>query len=303
MFEALASNDVASLECFFGGNVDPDRMVRECPRGWTHFGKLPMPALSCSIALNTHNITRYLIESGADTNKEDGAGFRPSHYAVFSGDIGVMQFLLEHGCDFSLGALNESQPIHVAAKFKSPEVIEWLLANGARVNARDCFGCTPLLVACENDDEWNVRCLIERGADPLARDKAGNTALHVALMRHRFVVARLLMAMDRISIDCANFDGITFLMIASKLGEFDLFRFLISKGANPTMVSSSGRNVLHYAVKHCHVDIVLFILETKMVDPGMHDKKVCFVFIITLHFILLLVAGLWSCFSLFMCTI
>ena len=284
MFQAVASNDVASFEAFFGGNLDPDWTVRECPPGWTHFGKMPMPLLSCAIALKCHNITRYLIENGADPNKEDDLGFRPSHYAVFAGDIELMQFLLENNCDFNLAARNESKPIHVAAKYGNPVIIEWLLDHGAHVNDRDCFGFTPLLTACENEDDSNLRCLLARRADPTAKDQNGNTALHVSLMKRRFVVARVVMSMNVISLNCANFKGVTFLMLACKLGEFDLFQFLLSQGANPTLVSSSGRTVLHYAVKHNSVDIVRFILESKMVDPCLHDKKVCFSFIIILLF-------------------
>lgn len=89
-------------------------------------------------------VTRMLLEAGANVNAADGDGFTAL--------MGAVRYGLEEG-------------------------VKILVDAGADVNARTNRGRTVLMEAAFNGWGETARFLIERGADVHARDKNGNTAL------------------------------------------------------------------------------------------------------------------------------
>ena len=57
------------------------------------------------------SLIKYLIEIGADVNKEDSSGFTPLMYAcLYAGSNDIIEYLLEHGADVNHISKNGTTP-------------------------------------------------------------------------------------------------------------------------------------------------------------------------------------------------
>ncbi|AXQ31288.1 ankyrin repeat domain-containing protein [Solimonas sp. K1W22B-7] len=96
-------------------------------------------------------VIKLLLNSGANPNLADQAGWTPLIHAVYSG--------------------------------ADPDLLGLLLDAGADVNGRNDRGITALYLASVGGREEQVRYLLSRGADPALASKAGYTALKIAQLK------------------------------------------------------------------------------------------------------------------------
>ncbi|PFX12442.1 Ankyrin repeat domain-containing protein 17, partial [Stylophora pistillata] len=107
-------------------------------------------------------IFRWLIENGADLNKE---GWNtPLTAAVENGHTHIVRLLIENGANFN--KRRWSTVLTAAAKNGYTDIVRLLIENGADVNEGGWI-CknSPLTAAAENGHTDIVRWLIENGAD------------------------------------------------------------------------------------------------------------------------------------------
>lgn len=98
------------------------------------------------------DLTRWLVESGADLAAEDTYGETPLH-ARSRGRMGRIQILLDLGADVHHGEKRQGTPLHAAAVTCDFKTAKLLLRHGARVDALNRDGETPLaraLARCSN---------------------------------------------------------------------------------------------------------------------------------------------------------
>jgi Ankyrin repeats (3 copies) len=148
MLTALTKGDVASAKAEFGDTVDPNFTFAD-----------QKTLISASAAIGNVEITRYLLEIGADPKKGDKRGMTPLHYAALYG---------------------------------RDTVIAVLIKAGASVNARDSTGLTPLHCAATGDSESTVQVLMENGADPQLKDRFGSNPEKTASLNDKPNLASLI---------------------------------------------------------------------------------------------------------------
>jgi ankyrin repeat protein len=124
-------------------------------------------------------VARVFLEHGADVKTQDMDMVTPLHVASSRGQLtaAVARVLLEHGADAKAQNKNKQTPLHLA---RGEEVAQFLLRYGAHANALDIKGRTPLHVASEHECLSVVRVLLEHGVDVNARDARGATPLGLA---------------------------------------------------------------------------------------------------------------------------
>ena len=173
------------------------------------------------------DVTRLLIERGADLELADGNGVTPLINAIVNASI-----------------------VRRAGKTDHLKIAHTLLDAGANVNAMDWYGQTPLWAAVDirnlelgrEDNDRNVRgeafALIERllqsGADPNARTREFPH-------ERRFVVEVVG------SVAWVDLTGQTPFLRAAAAGDLDVMHLLLRHGANPNIPTYAGTTPLMVA--------------------------------------------------------
>ncbi len=170
-------------------------------------------------------LTRLLIEAGADIEQADGNGVTP---------------LLNSVLNATVETLDRPEAQHIA-------VAHYLLERGANVNAGDWYGETPLWAALvlrnldvNGADKNNgidrvaaldlMRTLLEKGADPNARTKEQQP-------EHRFVT--------RLGdLSWVDFTGQTPFLRAALAGDVTAMHLLLDHGADPNIATDAGTTPL-----------------------------------------------------------
>ncbi|RMZ70703.1 Ankyrin repeat-containing domain [Pyrenophora seminiperda CCB06] len=155
---------------------------KECLRtlldyGWDINRRIRCTASLLCLASDDENLTRWLIDNGADVNARSVLDEPPLAVAITSGSINVAHLLLLQGTDITHGNL-----LHCAAErnnqSEGAELAEILVRKGAAVNAyrhdnhvarpfRGMFKShTPLQAACFRKNIPVARVLLRYGADP-----------------------------------------------------------------------------------------------------------------------------------------
>ncbi|XP_070579659.1 transient receptor potential cation channel subfamily A member 1-like [Ptychodera flava] len=199
----------------------------------------------------------------------------PSHVAVETGNIKILNLLIKGNASISIRDYNEQAPIHLAAKKGRFECIEALAVVDVRhINDDDGDGCTPLLLASQAGHLKVVNHLLKVGADIGSRDENRRTALALAAAGgHVDVVATLLK--NHADIDATDKNRNTALHLSAANGHDEVTSYLIDEGANPLMKNSKGENCLDIATENQEDVTATVIINSKKWQDiiSQHDDK------------------------------
>lgn len=94
----------------------------------------------------------------------------------------MTRLLLEAGADPNARSKDLNAPIHYAAKNGSVGILDVLLQHNADIESRDAFGATPLMIAAESSSSAGMEFLLARQADPDTTSLNGSNIIHYAVM-------------------------------------------------------------------------------------------------------------------------
>lgn len=215
-------------------------------------------------------MTRLLIEAGAETERRDHNGERALQWAAgqsflnpFRDNAECARLLLQAGSPVDSGAdrYGSSPLIDVNRYGSDAAMVRHLLAAGADPNRADQSGETALYGAAGTaGGEESVRLLLQAGADPNVRvSHLGQTPLHRAALYGATETIRLLAAAGA-QIEARQAEGETPLFVAAGRGLADGVDMLLSLGADidaraasgltPVLAAITGR----YAAAGSHAD-------------------------------------------------
>ena len=205
-----------------------------------------------------------LLAAGADPNAANRYGMTPQHLAAVNGDAEILRALLEAGADPNAVLPEGETVLLTAARTGSPEAVEILLEHGAGIDARErWYGETALIWAAAENHGDAVRVLIAHGADPDLRSapqawpqrRLGQSLLPLGEWPALFYAARenaldagIALLEGGASLDLADPDGATALVVAIINAHYDFAALLLQHGADPNVVDSSGMGALYAAV-------------------------------------------------------
>lgn len=122
-------------------------------------------------------------------------------------------------------------------------IAKLLIDRGADINAMDGRGWTALHYAAYGDRQDVLSILIEHGADVDSKSATGETALHLA---SRKAVAEILL-INGADVDARVLGGHTPLHDAAGRARRRLVSTMLQYGANPDLVTDSGRKAADYS--------------------------------------------------------
>jgi ankyrin repeat protein len=242
---------------------------------------------------NTASVS-VLLKSAAngELNSPSRDGMTPLLWAAQANDVEVSRLLLESGADANLGNRYGITPLWLAATNRSPSLMTALLEHGADASAALPHGETPLMAAARSGDAESIRLLLEAGADPNAKEASlGETALMWAAAEDHAEAIRVLVAgganpnLASSALDLAPMNWLQIGMVSTVLpvGGWPPLLFaarenaragalaLIEAGADPDIRDPDGLTAMNVAVMNQHYDLAVALLEAGA-DPDVADR-------------------------------
>ena len=211
----------------------------------------------------------------AQINAGDSLGRTPLHWAALNGDCLGVKTLLRYGADPNAVDHRHFPPLHPATMRSSLSCVESLLAAGADVSARDNYGGQAIHTACR----WQINraiidVLINAGALVQSEDNQSDTPLYFAVAGDRYDNAAFLLQKGA-DINHRNRDGQPALFEALLQHNHAILELLLSKGADYTIVDTSGIDILQYTAIYADIESTQILLRTGLrgLDSGRKDRK------------------------------
>jgi len=265
--------------------------------------------LHSAVAAGHSQVTKKLIEAGADINAKNNDGNSSIMLAVevdndkfidfladeFCADVGaasnghtalyraawlgnavIVSVLLKRGCDVNQQNLEGWSPLHAAADRGHKEVVELLVETfKANVNLQNKQGTTPLYHACEHGRYEVAKYLIEHGADVNLGAKHGWRPIHISVSSSK--LTKLLLDTGKVDLTptIANMNDYTALHMAVSIPHPSMhsIQFLLDAHASQKAQNSNGQTPLHLAVYRAHMDCVKALCEHPDNKPDFKQKN------------------------------
>ncbi len=229
---------------------------------------------------NNATVALAAIEDGVDVNARSPDGTTPLHWAVYNGNLALVERLIAAGADVSAANEFGSTPLAEAATVGNAEVIEALLTGGAAVDAPGADGQTALMVVARSGNAAAAEALIAHGANVNARELwREQTALMWAAAQSQPAMVALLIEHGA-EVDARSvvnewprqvtgeprrmyrpFGGLTPLLFATREGCLECVRALVEAGANVDLPDPKGVTPLFLAIDNFHFDTAKLLIE------------------------------------------
>ena len=109
-----------------------------------------------------------------------------------------------------------------------------------------------------------------------AKDSFGDTCLHKASAYDHEMIVKEILKQKKIDIDAVNDNNETCLFLAARFGSYNIFKFLIEKGADYLILDKDDNTILHAAAMSKHNDssaIAMFIIN-KFIKEMTNDNGI-----------------------------
>lgn len=206
----------------------------------------------------TTETLKYVIESlHCDVNATNLQGRTPLHEAVTHNYAECCELLLQCGADDSIQSATLSTAFHTAAACGSVECMEVLLQHSEdplqKVNELD-WNRSSALHKCAFDGDVRVsRWLVERSAIVDAKDNMDVTPLLVAVKMGQHDVAKYLIDQGA-NVNKADYQGNCCVHFCATRCDPTMLKILLDAGANPHAQNAELNNPLHVAALHQRAD-------------------------------------------------
>lgn len=258
LLQLASEGETQSALGLVGGNTDVNQSQAD---GTT--------VLHYAIYYNDVALAKRLIEQGADVKAANSYGATPLSEAAIAGNTEIIAALLEAGADADERGKDDQTALMIIARTPNVEAAKVLVDAAADVNVKEKWrGQTALMWAAAQNQPAMVDFLIAEGADVDAQSLPNNwerqvtaeprmkilppggmTALLYATREGcTACVASLIKA--GASLNKADPDGITPLVMAGLNARWDSMKLLLEAGANPDKWDIYGRNPLYTVVDY-----------------------------------------------------
>jgi len=195
--------------------------------------------IMCSIMDENYSLVNLLLNNGADVNSYDKRGWTPLMYAIESENGEIIKLILEHSNCRKLSQYNGWTPLMLAIDYNNDYVVKSLLLSGININYRDKSGLTALIVSSIKNNIVFVNLLLDKNADPNLQDNQGWSALTYAARYGYTEIAKILID-NGAKIDEGDNFGYTPLMIATWNGHLETVKLLCKAGADKSLQVQKG---------------------------------------------------------------
>jgi quinoprotein dehydrogenase-associated probable ABC transporter substrate-binding protein len=217
-----------------------------------------------AVLSNDIDRANYLIGRGAEINKPDKQGNTALGVASRFGCIEMMQILVAAGAKVDAPDRDGWTALLRGVASNQVKSIKFLLEHGADREGAGPGGYTPLAIALEEQNFDAAKVLIDaevRVDEPIGKYKLTPLMIVASELAAPSRSARLLQTLGPIdiarellargeSVNAANIDGVTSLMIAAAHDNSAMIGLLLQAGADPHARSANGETASDIAAKN-----------------------------------------------------
>lgn len=189
LWDAIQANDTARFDTIISRNSTNLRETSDVDRTPLHMAVLQ----------NNIHMTRALLSriDELDIDTQDSFGQAALHFSCFDHNREITRLLIEAGADVNVDSNGYDRPIIMAQRRDDMPLLELLVNAGAQINFQDARGESPLHEAAAYGALGNVRYLINHGANLTLQKEGG---LHLksgsALAKESINVLKFLVCLD-----------------------------------------------------------------------------------------------------------
>ena len=219
-------------------------------------------ALIVSIPTLNVNVISLLLNNQASVKYTDKFGRRAIHVAAATGNQDVLKLILKAGSPVNVADAEGKTPLHLACETGCDEMVELLLSAGANINRSQTYRMKeyPVHIAAKKGYTKILETLRLHGANFEAQATLQRTPLHYAILHKQYTTVNYLCSVG-VNMNAADEHGETALFLALSNGLMQMTRHLLQLGVCGSVLTSTGRSVLHYVPS----------LMTKSLDDHSHD--------------------------------
>ncbi|XP_048242839.1 histone-lysine N-methyltransferase EHMT2-like [Haliotis rufescens] len=118
-----------------------------------------------------------------------------------------------------------------------------------------------------------VKHLVRKGADVSLKDDNGNNTLHLACVTGNVETVKCVLSPKVVDINSRGEGSVTPVMEAARWRHREVVEFLVSEGADVSLVDVAGNNILHWACRGGDVETVEFVLSLNKVDMNAKNRS------------------------------
>jgi len=226
------------LQCF-ADNIDENQIIKN-------------QALIKAVSGGNLNRVKSAIRTGADINFKDDNGYFPLLSAVMKNNYEITKFLIDSGANLNItsgkhsgksGVYDYGTALIFAVKDENYEIVKLLIDSGADVNIQNEDGKTALMIAAENGNDKIIKLLIDAGADVNIESLDKMTAVSYAARYGKNKVLKQLITKGA-DVNHVHYYGKTALIEAADNGNFDTVKMLVKNGADINHKNNGGETAL-----------------------------------------------------------
>ncbi|XP_048252505.1 serine/threonine-protein phosphatase 6 regulatory ankyrin repeat subunit B-like isoform X2 [Haliotis rufescens] len=177
-----------------------------------------------------------------DVNSHGKHGHTPIMCSVSSGKKKTFDLLLTKNADINLTDDDNNSILHVACQPDNTSILEYLLTQ-LDINRPGKHGWTPVMKAAVNGRKDVFDLLVKEKVNIELTDDSGNNLLHLACHSGNASIVKYLL--PQFNINSRGGNGWTPVMFAAVNGDSDVFRLLVSNGADLSLEDDYNNSVFH----------------------------------------------------------
>lgn len=250
------------LLAYYGGIFSPMRLHTLC---------------RCKDQSYTVNSIRYLLNNGADPNKEDVySGVTPLMLAAANSSLETVRMLLEHGADITrISKCGNYTALIDAVLWNRKKIVKYLVQQKGIHKIIDVldgrWGHTPLIVACINGYTDIVNYLISAGANVNIEDLEERSPLYISIMCERYGIVKLLLKAGAYVNWVTKDKGLSCIHGAALVDDSSIMYSLLKAGANPDIQDKKKNTALHVSCINNHHTCTTALLQYNA-NPNIQDN-------------------------------
>ena len=207
------------------------------------FGHLKL----CKTLKNKHNF---------DVNLADKNGWTALHFSARNGNYELVTYFVHMGTNIFVKTNDGKNCLHIAALFGHLKLCENLTNNHIfDENSADNNGWTALHFSAKNGNDGLFAHFYKMGIDIDLKNKDGWDCRRIAVIHGHLNLCRTLIDKGNFDVHRADKDGWTALHFSARNGVIELFTYFINMGSDINLKTNDGKNCLHIAALHGHLNL------------------------------------------------